>query len=311
MLIYPKRDVLLKLWQHLGPGPPAFTSDKQHTIPMAGILPEYEYAPLQDGEIRLLYSENLDEEVFWSLRIVQLDDIQDQPVAYDALSYTWGDLTHTFPFRCSNKLLRIHRNLLDALPMLARRRSSLPAWIDAVCINQSDEAEKFVQIGMMHRVYRQARQVWVCLRCNVSSDTAKEAASLVPRIVELGKELKGKSVGAFRFGSEANALTSRTSASNGLPPFSAAVWTGVQELVRNEWFYRLWIVQEAALARQITVLYGSLQIDWEIVRGAVDWGFWIWKYMRDPDGGQAFAEGLLTKKTQRLYESDTRLKTNS
>lgn len=113
----------------------------------------FTYTPLGGGEIRLLCPSVEAEGAIWSLETVRLDGS-----TFDALSYTWGDLTHTFPFTCNGQMLQIHQNLKNALPYLAKRQSSLPICINAVCINQSNNVEKFSQVRMMHDIYRRAAQ---------------------------------------------------------------------------------------------------------------------------------------------------------
>jgi hypothetical protein len=81
-------------------------------------------------------------------------------VKYVALSYTWGASTETFPFECDNQDLSVRQNLLLALSRL-KKVADMPLWIDAMCINQDDEAEKMVQIQMMTDIYRRAEKVLV------------------------------------------------------------------------------------------------------------------------------------------------------
>ncbi|KAF2680025.1 hypothetical protein K458DRAFT_238046, partial [Lentithecium fluviatile CBS 122367] len=88
---------------------------------------------------------------------------------YDALSYARGYLSgQPFPFVCNSSVLHIHKNLHDALPYLARRKLKLPIWIDAVGINQADEADKMLQIPNMGSIYRGAKRVWVWLGLHVA-----------------------------------------------------------------------------------------------------------------------------------------------
>ena len=51
--------------------------------------------------------------------------------------------------------------------------------------------------------------------------------------------------------------------------YDVAVWEALSVFLRNEWFNRLWIVQEAALARQLHLLYGEVYLDWEILNQSV------------------------------------------
>ncbi|KAL9619050.1 MAG: hypothetical protein Q9160_006305 [Pyrenula sp. 1 TL-2023] len=205
---------------------------------------------------------------------INLDTQQSKTqTAFDALSYTWGDLSHTFAFICNDQELRIHHNLKVALPYLAKRQSSLPIWIDAICINQSDDAEKFAQIRLMHSIYSQASQVWVWLGCGPVD--SREAIAILPRFVEMGKELKGQNREIFPH---------PTLESKGLPSLSSPIWPVVWQLLDNPWFCRLWIVQEASMARRIRVLHGSNEIDWNMLGDAIDVGSNVSYRLRDVDG---------------------------
>lgn len=234
----------------------------------------FTYDPLRPGEIRLLYISTLADEAVWCLRTISLHSQQSEThVAFDALSYTWGDLSQTFTFICNDQELRIHHNLKDALPYLAKRHSSLPIWIDAICINQSDDAEKFAQVRMMHSIYSRANQVWVWLGCEPGD--SKEAIALLPRIAEVGKELKGRSWERSSYS---------TLESKGLPRLSLPVWPVVYQLIDNPWFRRLWVVQEASLAKRIKVLHGNNEVEWDILGEAVDFGPNLGYFLRDADG---------------------------
>jgi heterokaryon incompatibility protein (HET) len=111
------------------------------------------------------------------------DQDESSAVSYDALSYTWGDLSTTYPLICGGKELRIHHNLHQALPYLANRPSTLPLWIDAMCINQADGREKMEQIRLMSEIYRRGACVWAWL--GVGQDPgAFDAVSLYYRAWE-------------------------------------------------------------------------------------------------------------------------------
>ncbi|KAJ8120192.1 hypothetical protein ONZ43_g3039 [Nemania bipapillata] len=219
------------------------------------------YQALEPGQIRLLFSVVQGERIVWTLKTVQLRGKggSQTPITFDALSYTWGDQNHTFPFICNDQELRIHRNLRDALPYLARRRSSLPIWIDAVCINQSDKAEKFAQVRMMHSIYRQATQTWVWLGCGAKY--SKEAIRLLPEVGRAGKEvhMKKRQLGLLICAHNSKIL----------PRASSPIWNSIKVFTQNEWLNRLWIIQEVALAKRIRVQYEDEEIDWHVFEMAV------------------------------------------
>ncbi|KAF2847535.1 hypothetical protein T440DRAFT_403371, partial [Plenodomus tracheiphilus IPT5] len=127
--------------------------NKQH------LSASYRYSALRPGEIRLLEPLYKADGLAWSLRIVQLEHAQ---LKFDALSYVWGEETVKHPIVCNGQTLHVHANLYEAMPYLARRDTTTrPIWIDAVCVNQDDEKEKFVQIKLMNKVCRGAETVWV------------------------------------------------------------------------------------------------------------------------------------------------------
>ncbi|KAI9692699.1 MAG: hypothetical protein M1820_009450 [Bogoriella megaspora] len=232
----------------------------------------FTYIPLKAGDIRLLHVSIVAGEAVWCLKTTSLQTNETQ-VAFDALSYTWGDLTDTFPIICNNQELRVHRNLRDALPYLARRQSSLPIWIDAICINQTDSDEKLTQVRMMHNIYSRANEVWVWL--GTGREDSKEAIALLPRIAEVGKEVNGDSM---------QKSPRPTLESKGLPGLSSPMWQTVYSLIYNPWFFRLWIVQEASLAKRVRVLYGSNEVDWKELEEAVDLGTELGYHIRDVNG---------------------------
>ncbi|KAF3009614.1 hypothetical protein E8E13_007007 [Curvularia kusanoi] len=200
------------------------------------------YVPLQPGQIRLLLPHiQADGRVHWSLANEQFLDPSGNRTSleYDALSYTWGDSTPNatkFPVVCNDQQMLVHHNLNTALPFLARRDSPLPIWIDAVCINQFDEDEKYHQIQMMFQIYRCAAQVWVWL--GPGND---QSGTVVARLHELpiATDNDNKSETMF-FEDEQNV------------PWldSSETWSTFYDLVDNAWYTRLWVFQEVAFAKK-------------------------------------------------------------
>ncbi|ORY16386.1 heterokaryon incompatibility protein-domain-containing protein [Clohesyomyces aquaticus] len=184
---------------------------------------------MADGTTEELNSE----EITWTLRVVQFHNLPEkEPFDFDALSYTWGNQKHTFPFICNSQLLQVHHNLHAALPYLARRRSRLPIWIDAICTNQQDEAEKMVQIRQMHQIYRRAHTVWIWLGPPVEG-----TAAAIQMLLD--------------FTASAKRVDMRKR---------------VYQVANNPWFDRLWVIQEAALARRPQFLIGLHEIEWTVMK---------------------------------------------
>jgi hypothetical protein len=96
-----------------------------------------------------------------SLRVVSLDELPQ----YAALSYTWGEYSSPRDVVLLNGRieLEITANCRDALLALRRRFGKLTIWVDAICINQADVAERNSQVPLMEDVYAQAESVlaWI------------------------------------------------------------------------------------------------------------------------------------------------------
>lgn len=220
-----------------------------------------QYTSLGPGEIRLLFSETQGAGVVWSLQVVQLisGPSNSSPISYDALSYTWGDLDRTYPFICNGKVMQIHHNLNEALPFLAKRASSLPIWIDALCINQSDDGEKKTQIRMMDKIYRNATQVWIWL--GLGTDYTSTAIDVLPSLSKVKMKIQKNY--------HPHKLNRLSPDELGLPPLTDPVWEAVLDLIANPWFRRLWVLQEMALGQKIAFLCGKHEIDYNVLKKAV------------------------------------------
>ncbi|KAF2262434.1 hypothetical protein CC78DRAFT_618494 [Lojkania enalia] len=222
-------------------------------------LPEFSYIALEPGQIRLLYVEFVSDEPVWTLKTVQLlGNEAEGGVEFEALSYAWGELFHTFPFVCSGGILRIHRNLNEALPYLARRSSSLPLWIDALSINQQDEEEKLVQIRMMNKIYRRASQVWVWL--GIGPENIGEVLDLWRKVIDVAQKLE-----PLPYNSVITATSAISTAKVDLPHLSSPIWDRFYQVLESEWFNRLWIIQEVALARSVKIMCGRSELEWDLL----------------------------------------------
>ena len=125
-------------------------------------LPLYDYQPLRSGQIRVL---ELLPDSTSRMKHIDLKKAVNSS-RYFALSYTWGSNTKTFPFTCDARNLPVRQNLLQALSRL-KNFADGPIWIDAMCINQSNEEEKMAQIQMMTDIYKKAKRVIVSI-CEMS-----------------------------------------------------------------------------------------------------------------------------------------------
>ncbi|KAE9568396.1 hypothetical protein CGMCC3_g15489 [Colletotrichum fructicola] len=137
----------------------------------------YRYGSLASARsIRLVIlhsSTNADAPLVCDLIEVNLDS----PPEYETLSYTWNDespsesmTVMSTSYNCQTLLLT--PNCASALRVLRKRIvggtvAQIGLWVDAICINQSSNAEKSTQVGMMAEIYSRASRVilWLGMSC--------------------------------------------------------------------------------------------------------------------------------------------------
>lgn len=231
--------------------------------------PPFKYPKLKRGQIRLLKPDTDDlSGLKWELESVQLlhgDGNHEAGAScdYDALSYTWGEPGDgDFHITCNGRTLKVWENLYSALPCLARQlrqEGSSPRriWIDAICINQSDESEKLKQIDRMSSIYRRARQVIVWLGPGRGKDDNDAAIALLPLISQIG----AATIKYFMDSHQPRPDFSDIE----VPDASSPVWEILGEIFFSEWYTRLWVVQELVLARSTVALVGDSTIDFDML----------------------------------------------
>lgn len=140
------------------------SGEEQHEI---ATMSSSIYAPLEPGSIRVLQlqpSEQLETLLVATLELLQLTD----DANYEALSYAWDGAFNDQELEdghlsLNGTIVAIKGNLRDALRRLRRSTEVLVLWVDAVCIDQEDLAERSAQVAIMAQIYSSASQVimWV------------------------------------------------------------------------------------------------------------------------------------------------------
>ena len=72
---------------------------------------------------------------------------------YKVLSYVWGDPKDVSSILCNGEKISITRSLSLALHQLRQDSQRYIIWIDQLCINQNDLAERAQQVTMMGDIY--------------------------------------------------------------------------------------------------------------------------------------------------------------
>lgn len=118
----------------------------------------YQYRPLRYPDsvriLRLAPSPNFDDPIHCTLGTYRLSDPK---LKFEPLSYTWGDARDVERVFIGGDRapLCVTRNCFNALKSLRRHNTARSLWIDAICIGQSDAAERSAQVQIMKRCLHQ------------------------------------------------------------------------------------------------------------------------------------------------------------
>ena len=164
---------------------------------------------------------------------LQNEDGTEPPAEYEALSYTWGDDSAVHEIRLGGWPVPIQANLWQFLDLRRRSGQTSPLWVDALCINQADAAERSNQVQMMGRIYQKAVRVLVWLgEAAADSDVVMNSFRSANFSNRPGSQRESTAVAALE------------------------AWT------KRDYWARTWIIQEFLLAREICIWCGNQSVDW-------------------------------------------------
>ncbi|KAH8648336.1 heterokaryon incompatibility, partial [Tricladium varicosporioides] len=143
--------------------------------------------------------------------------------------------------------ISITQNLYDALVHLRRRWTSRELWVDAICINQEDKAEKAAQIPLMGQVYFRARRVVIWL--GLPDEQTTQTLALINMIAITAKLETGLRRPMIH-NLELEEFDEARHAERRLPSWILGIekWQALGAFLSKPWFSRVWILQEVILA---------------------------------------------------------------
>jgi hypothetical protein len=166
----------------------------------------YDLCPLGPtaGAIRLLRLDASEDPARPLTATLYATSLSESKGKYEALSYCWGDESQRSSILVSIQgngqghgakqvTVSITRSLADALVDLRLANDDRVLWADAICINQTDNAEKSIQVRQMLQVYESSKRTVAYLSRDTSGFQAAVAhmdylwASMnLPRTYETG-----------------------------------------------------------------------------------------------------------------------------
>jgi hypothetical protein len=231
----------------------------------------YEFASVERRDA-FAYDELPDESYF---RIIKLnpghyaDDVEctigsysldgDACPEYETLSYFWGKDRPAVGIRGNGRIVKITPTLEEALRRLRSPDHMRVLWIDQICINQKDLAERSAQVNMMRRIYASASRVLMWLGLD-NDDQARHAMSLAEKVNMLVRsgimepdKLPSEEVWtSYDFGN-----------------FNDKSWASIRGLWGVPYFSRMWTIQEVRVSPEARVVWGNFEFDWRGVSSLV------------------------------------------
>ncbi|KAK8081005.1 HET-domain-containing protein [Apiospora hydei] len=164
--------------------------------------------------------------------------------SYDAISYQWGDPNHRRSLTANGQDISVTCSLYTALTYMRYESRTRIPWIDGVCINQEDTAEREQQVLKMGAIFSGAQCVRIFLGEAEDGNDMAQAIDLLsnlgtledrPHFIERIKLDQGSS-------------------------------RGLINLLRRPYWQRMWMFQEIVLAKKAVVHCGPYNISWENMR---------------------------------------------
>jgi len=160
-------------------------------------------------------------------------------VRYEALSYCWGTPVFNGEVVIDGQVSHVTESLDTALRHLRSETQTMTLWIDAICINQMDLAERSQQVQGMLDTYQSAHCVYTWL----GPSTERTAAGMMAlESIWKGREGDGEPAWAS------------------MPP--DVIGPGLEDILTRPYFERMWVVQETAIAREVILTCGAYSVTW-------------------------------------------------
>ncbi|EPE32054.1 heterokaryon incompatibility protein [Glarea lozoyensis ATCC 20868] len=203
----------------------------------------------------------------------------DDKPKYHALSYTWGSAEGTELISLDGIQVPVTENLADALKNIRDDHNNIVLWVDAICINQQDDAEKSKQVSRMRYIYGSSFSTIVFLGAsddkhdeslaeydlmNISL-SAKGIPDLIARLLRLDLMKEGRSDG----GEDENVFKNLKDASAQLIqdamvdlPKTISFVEATRRLLVAPYWQRIWVWQEFVVSPEVVLYYSKHRISY-------------------------------------------------
>jgi hypothetical protein len=197
-----------------------------------------------------------DEPLVCNLQTAPINDTH-----FEAVSYVWGTSIKDHPIVCEGHIISITPSLADVLRRVRLLNNPIRVWADSVCINQTNLTEKGNQVALMGKIYRSAKRVLI----HIGSDDGGQGPAVCSLLDEVDSMIQATcrtidmSWDSFPYPDEDDHL------------LVDHRWHALYTLLKQDWFDRGWVVQEAASTPEGQLLWGQSKFDWEKLMRVYIW----------------------------------------
>lgn len=179
--------------------------------------------------------------------------LDDPSLEYDAVSYVWGDPAATAPLILGNEadgtvrlITKTAWQAIETLCMFGRL-----LWIDQICINQEDDTEKQVQIGLMGEIYSSQKRFVTIVWLGAADEETVTAFDLVNKLSEtfpLEMDMPINANDAFHMPHDMIRKKIQARYPDYKPPADHdPSWASLAKIFARTWYSRMWTFQEVVL----------------------------------------------------------------
>ncbi|KAJ9652678.1 hypothetical protein H2198_008081 [Neophaeococcomyces mojaviensis] len=179
--------------------------------------------------------------------------LDDQPFSKEffAVSYVWGNPAAVCETEINGTAARIGESLHAALSSIRNNTRFRILWVDALCINQSDNKEKSWQVQQMAAIYSRARATisWLgppSQDSNLALETLTELDKKTSRLSWFIREAKEGGRPPSKIKNMALQIAGDSSR-----------WNAIVNMCARPYWTRIWIFQEMACTRDRYFLCGD------------------------------------------------------
>jgi hypothetical protein len=186
---------------------------------------------LVSNELRLLQPVAANDDI---LRFKTRRVKRESRTPYTAVSYTWGNENASEVIYLDNRRFYVRPNLWSCLFYIAQAARNAAwdyLWVDAICINQTNDAERNFQVRLMDQTYKDAVcvSVWLGL-ATLPEDIMQHLSTQMP--------IKRVEVDGFDW------------------------FDSIVDLSNRPYWSRVWVIQEFLIGRDVNLCCSDSQINW-------------------------------------------------